>query len=118
MEGIDSAHGADGLDDGVGIGELPRLQLGIDFFSIDADLECPAAGWNQFQRANVLFEPQKLFRQTDGLWLIVSNAAIFDCNLQCHSFVIRKGYVTRKAPSRLTLELDGESKFVCHPFVA
>ena len=87
LRGSDSAHRADGLDHGVGIGELSRLQLGIDFFPINADLKCPATGWNQFQRADVLFEPQELFRQTDGFWLIVSNAAIFDCDFQCHNFV-------------------------------
>ena len=79
-----SAPGTDGFEDGVRVGELSRLQLGIDFFAINADLKSTATGGHQFQCAYILFESQELFRQTDGLWLIVSNAAIFDCNLQAH----------------------------------
>jgi len=54
------------------------LLLGIDFFSVHRDFKDAASGWNEFQRTNVLFEPKKFFRQTDGLRLVVSHAAIFD----------------------------------------
>jgi hypothetical protein len=85
--GKESPNCADGFENGVGIGELFRLQLGIDFFAINADLKSTTTGGHQFQCAYFLFESQELFRQTDGLWLIVSNAAIFDCDFQAHVFV-------------------------------
>jgi hypothetical protein len=57
------------------------LFLGIDFLAVDHDLEHAAACGNELQRTDILFEPEKFFRQTDGLRLIVSHAAIFDRNL-------------------------------------
>jgi hypothetical protein len=65
-------------------GKLARLEFGIYRFSIDPDLKSPARRRDQMQRANILFEPEQFFRQTDGLRLVVSKAAIFNGNVQVH----------------------------------
>ena len=72
------------LDDGVKVGELARGLLGINLLSIDGDLKNAAACGNEFQRADVLFELQEFFRQTDGLRLVVSCRAVFDGDVQSH----------------------------------
>jgi hypothetical protein len=54
------------------------LFLGVDFLSVHGDFKDAASGRDERQRTNVLFEPKKFFRQTDGLRLVVSHAAIFD----------------------------------------
>ena len=72
------------FDDGIGIGELSRLQLRVDVLSIDGDLETPAARRHERQRTNVLFQLEQLVRQTDGMRLVVSNAAVFDGDFQTH----------------------------------
>ena len=79
-----SAFAPHGLDDGVRLGEFSRLQLGVDFLSINADFETPAAGRHQRERSKVLFELQQFVRQTDGVRLVVSNTAVLDGNFQTH----------------------------------
>ena len=74
-----------GLEDGVGIGELPRLQLGIDLLAIDADLKAAAARRHQREAADFLFELQEFVRQTDGTRLVVSDRAILDDDFQGHN---------------------------------
>jgi hypothetical protein len=71
---------------------LAGFFFGIDFFAVHRYFKHTAAGGDQREGTNILFEPEKFFRQTDGLRLVVSHAAIFDGNLQCH---IRHG---RTAP--------------------
>jgi hypothetical protein len=56
----------------------------VDEFPVDGDFEFAAAGRDEGERMNVLFEPQEFFRQTDGLRFVVSNAAILDGDRQWH----------------------------------
>lgn len=79
-----SAAGANDAEDGVRIGEFAGLCFGVDEIPIDGDFEFAAAGGDEGERLNVLFEPQEFFRQTDGLRFVVSNAAILDGDLQWH----------------------------------
>ena len=72
------------FDDRGRLRKFPRLFFRVDFLPVHNDFEDPATRRNQFQRSNILFEPQKFFRQTDGLRLIISHAAIFDRNLESH----------------------------------
>jgi hypothetical protein len=58
---------------------------------IDRDLEGATAGRDEGERFDVLLEPQEFFRQTDGLRLIVSNGAVFDADVQCHTEVALPG---------------------------
>ena len=60
------------------------MPLGIDGVSINGDLETPAAGRDQREGPNVLFELQQFVRQTDGVRLVVSNTAILDGDFQTH----------------------------------
>ena len=79
-----STLGAHLFEDRVRLRELPGLQLGMDFFAIDADLKRAAARGHEGQPANVLLEPQQFFRQTDGMRLVVSSGAILDRYIQRH----------------------------------
>lgn len=60
--------------------------LGINFRSIDANLENTAAHRDQCELADVLFELQQLLRQTDGSRFVISNTAIFDFDFDGHNF--------------------------------
>ena len=81
---MESTGGSDCFDHGIGIRELAGLQFGIDFVAINGDLKSTAARWNQGERADVLFEFQDFFRQTDGMGLVISSRAIFNFHVQCH----------------------------------
>ena len=83
-EGSESEFGLDGFEDGVRLGELSRLQFGVDLVPIDANLEGATSRRNQVQRTDSLFECQKFFRQTDGFWFIVSSRAVLDCYFRTH----------------------------------
>ena len=74
-----------GFDNGIGIGELSRRLLGMDLVAIHHNFKHAAARGDQFERVDLLLEFQKLFRQTDGLRLVISSCAILDCNVQWHS---------------------------------
>jgi len=76
---------ANGFENSARVGEFAGFFLGIDFLPVDAHLKNSAPGGDKSQGTNILFEPQKLFRQTDGLRLVVSNTAIFNSNFQCHT---------------------------------
>ena len=80
-----SAFLTDGFDNGIRIGELACRILRVDLLSIDRNLKHAAAGRNQLERADVLFEFQEFFRQTDGLGLVVSSRAILDGDVQGHN---------------------------------
>ena len=54
--------------------------------AIDRDLELSTRRRNESDRTNLLFEPEKLFRQTDGIRFIVSNVAVFDSDFEAHGF--------------------------------
>ena len=70
---------ADGVHHPLLIGELARIELGVDQVSVDGYLEAPAARRDQFQVVDLLFVcAQQLIRQTDGLGLVVSHRTVFD----------------------------------------
>ena len=50
----------------------------MEKFAIDANFEGAATRWNQRKRFNALAEFENFGRQTDGLWRIISNDAVFD----------------------------------------
>lgn len=79
-----STLGSDGFDYVVWVRKLPCLEFGVNLLSVNTDLESTTTRRNELERTNVLFELQKLFRQTDGLRLVVSSSAIFNCYLQAH----------------------------------
>jgi hypothetical protein len=63
------------------IGKTACLELRVEQFAIDSQLETAAAGGNQLQFLNLLFVgAEQLGRQTDGLGLVVSHRAV----LQLH----------------------------------
>lgn len=76
--------GPDRFKDRFRSGKLACLEFGINRLSIDTDLKRTARRRDQMQRTNILFEPEQFFRQTDGLRLVVSKAAIFNGNVQVH----------------------------------
>src|ERR1051326_610134 len=60
------------------IGKLAGLELRVEQFLVNRQLEAAAAGGDQLQVFDLLFElGQDLGRQTDGSWLVVSNRAVF-----------------------------------------
>jgi len=69
------------------IGEFAGGLLGVDLGAVEADLEYPASGGNEFDRRDLLLETQKEFRQTDGFGLIVSHRAVLDGNLGLHKLL-------------------------------
>lgn len=77
-------HRPDGLENEVGLRELACLEFGINLLAIDADLKFSTGRGNERDRTHLLFEAQKLFRQTDGMRLVVSNVAVFDCDFEAH----------------------------------
>ena len=59
------------------LGKLARLQFGIEQAPVGDQLEAAAAGRDQFQALDALFESgQQLARQTDGLRFVVSHRAV------------------------------------------
>ena len=81
----ESPLGPDRFDDRVRLGELPRLQLGVNLLSIDADLKGAAPRRDELQGTDVLLELKNLLRQTDGMRFVISSGAIFDCDLETHT---------------------------------
>lgn len=74
------------LENFVRLRELSRGELGINLVSIDADLKRAAARWHECERMNGLLESQQFFRQTDGMWLVVSSGAVLDDDFQSSWF--------------------------------
>ena len=80
-----SELGADCFENSAGVRKLTGLFFGVDFLAVDAHFENSATCRYERERTNILFEPEQFFRQTDGMRLVVSDAAIFDGNLQFHT---------------------------------
>lgn len=57
----------------------------MNSLAVHRDLERAAARRHEGQGLDVVLEPQELFRQTDGLRLVVSSGAVFDANFQSHN---------------------------------
>ena len=54
--------------------------------AVHGDFKASTGGRQQVQRFDLMFElKQQLFRQTDGVRLVVSGGAVFDGN--CHRFL-------------------------------
>jgi hypothetical protein len=85
-----SEHLTNLINDSVGIRVLAGFFFGIDFLSIDADLENTTAHRHKRELTDVLFELQQLLRQTDGTRFIVSNTAVFDFDVHWHFAVQRR----------------------------
>ena len=56
----------------------------MEEFSIDANFECAAARRDKSERLDAFAEFENFGRQTDGLWRVVSNYAVFDRYLGLH----------------------------------
>jgi len=69
---------SDDLEHRVRVWKLPGRELGMNLLSIDHHLERTTPGRHECERFNILLEPQKFFRQTDGLRFVVSSRAILD----------------------------------------
>jgi hypothetical protein len=74
----------DRRDNGVEIRPIAGIEFGMEQFSIGANLESAAARWDHRERLNALAELKNFGRQTDGLWRVVSNDAVFDRHLGFH----------------------------------
>jgi hypothetical protein len=66
-------------DDGLVLGELPGLGLGVDFLAVGVDVEDPAAPLDQ-PRLDSRFTLDEI-RQTGGSRQVVSLAAVLDGDL-------------------------------------
>jgi hypothetical protein len=76
---------ANSLDRPLLIGELAGVQLGVDQFAVDGQLEAAASRWDQFQLTDLLFvRGEQLARQTDGLRLVVSHRTVTQFDVQGH----------------------------------
>ena len=64
--------------------EFASSDFGIHFLSINDNFEHAAAGRDQLQDGNAMFQFEQFIRQTDGMWLIISIRAILYGNLQRH----------------------------------
>ena len=74
----------DRFDDVVEFRPVAGLEFGMEEFAIGANLESAAARGNQRERLDALAELKDLGRQTDGLWRVISNDAVFDRDLGVH----------------------------------
>jgi hypothetical protein len=71
----------DRRDNGVEVRPIAGIEFGMEQFAMGANLESAAARGNQRQRLDALAEFKNFGRQTDGLWRVVSNDAVFDRHL-------------------------------------
>ena len=74
----------DRADHGVELWPVAGFEFGMKELSIGADLKCAAARGNERKRLDAFAEFENFGRQTDGLWRVVSNYAVFDRYLGLH----------------------------------
>jgi hypothetical protein len=74
----------DRADDGVKVRPVTGVEFGMDEFAIGANFKCATARGKESKRFDALAEIKNFGRQTDGLWGVVSNHAIFDRYLSFH----------------------------------
>ena len=61
------------------LGKAALFNFGEGEFAVDGDFKTPAAGGNECEAFDILFElSQKSVRQTDGLVFVASSRAVFD----------------------------------------
>ena len=78
---------ADHVHDPFFIRKLTRLELGIDQVAVQRQFKTPASGRNQLEILNLLLvRVEKLARQTEGLRLVISHAAILEFQVHIFSF--------------------------------
>jgi hypothetical protein len=80
-----SAYLLDRLDDLSEVRKFSRLELGINLLAINDDLKRAARTRGQGERLHSVLQSQKFFRQTDGLWLVVSNCAVLNDDFDAHA---------------------------------
>ena len=83
-----SSYRAYGLNNSIRVGELSRRELGMEFLSISRDFKRAASARDELEGADVLLEFEKFLRQTDGVRLVVSSSAIFNGDVESHSYVV------------------------------
>jgi hypothetical protein len=75
--------GADHLDNGLLVGELAGLELGVEQLAVRLQLEAASLGRDEGQVVDLLLVRRQQFgRQTDSLGLVVSHRAV--AQLQFH----------------------------------
>jgi hypothetical protein len=75
----------DRANDLIEIGPVPRLEFGMEQFAINLDLERAAAGRDESEGFDPITEIENFCRQTDGLWRVVSDHAVFNRHFGFHS---------------------------------
>jgi len=66
--------------------ELPRLELRVEEFAVDGQLETAAAFGDELHVFDALLVlAEKLARQTDGFRLVVSHRAVFEFDMHTWS---------------------------------
>ena|GEM_PF-2998116 len=60
--------------------KLPSGFFAVNQVSVHNDFKQTSAFRDQCQGSDILFEFQKLFRQTDGFGFVVSNTTVLNCN--------------------------------------
>ena len=68
----------------VEIRPVTGFEFGMEEFSIDANFERAAARRDKSERLDAFAEFKNFGRQTDGLWCVVSDHAVFDRYLGFH----------------------------------
>ena len=71
-------------DDGVEVGPIAGIELGMEELAIGADFEGAAARRDQGERFDALAQLENFGRQTDGLRRVVSHDAVFDRHFGFH----------------------------------
>ena len=86
----------------------------MDEFAIGADFERATPRGNEGERRDALSEFENFGRQTDGLWCVVSDYAVFDRNFCLHSgsFPIKRVRNAQEAVKGHR-EVDAASSLVC-----
>ena|ERR1700722_16434276 len=74
----------DGGDDLVEVRPVTGIELGMEQFFIGANFKSATARRNEGERFDAFAEFKNFDRQTDGLWRVVSNDAIFDRDFRFH----------------------------------
>ena len=81
----------DGFHSPLFVGELTRLELGVNEVAVDAELKAATARWDELQCTDLLLvSGQEPARQTDGLRLVVSHRTVLEFNL--HILSLQLGF--------------------------
>ena len=78
-------------DDRIEVRPVPGIEFGMEQFSIGANLKGTPTGGDESERFDAFAEVKNFGRQTDGLWRVVSNHAIFDRDFGFHPVMLLSG---------------------------